>query len=315
MNPQERQIIDDLFDKLRHVEQQVGPREPNAETHIRTRIERQPGAPYYMAQTIVIQEQALQNAQARIAELEDELARRPAGGGFLSGLFGGGSQPQPRPPQRPPDNMQGMAPPGGGFGSGVSAPGMAAQPRPRWGSQAAWCSAAFLAMRSAEAVRRRQRRRLSLLLLRTMTTSAGTSEVTSARTSSSRCLRRTRTHRVIRREHKPVRALAHGSRHHGRRSTVRMRTLALAGAVAVSALALQPALAQTTAAPGQPGAPGAGTPPASPSTSGTQPSATAPAQPATPMKQMTVSALTDKDLVGARDNEVGDIERVVESNA
>jgi len=33
------------------------------------------------------------------------------------------------------------------------------------------------------------------------------------------------------------------------------------------------------------------------------------------MKQMTVSALTDKDLVGAKDNEVGDIERVVESNA
>jgi len=128
MNPQERQIIDDLFDKLRHVEQQSGPREPNAETHIRSRIERQPGAPYYMAQTIVMQEQALQTAQARIAELEDELARRPAGGGFLSGLFGGGSQPQPRPPQRPPDNMQGMAPPGGGFGSNITAPGMAAQP-------------------------------------------------------------------------------------------------------------------------------------------------------------------------------------------
>jgi sporulation protein YlmC with PRC-barrel domain len=99
---------------------------------------------------------------------------------------------------------------------------------------------------------------------------------------------------------------------------MRMRTLALASAVAVSALALQPALAQTTTAPGQPGAPGAGTPPASPSASGAQPSTAAPAQPATPTKQMTVSALTDKDLVGARDNEVGDIERVVgvvESNA
>ena len=35
----------------------------------------------------------------------------------------------------------------------------------------------------------------------------------------------------------------------------------------------------------------------------------------TPMKQMTVSDLTDKDLVGARDNEVGEIERVVESTA
>ena len=49
MNTQERQIIDDLFDKLRQVEQQAGPREPNAETHIRSRIERQPGAPYWHA--------------------------------------------------------------------------------------------------------------------------------------------------------------------------------------------------------------------------------------------------------------------------
>ena len=129
MNPQERQIIDDLFDKLRQVEQQSGPREPNAEGHIRSRIERQPGAPYYMAQTIVMQEQALQTAQARIAELEDEVARRPAGGGgFLSSLFGGGGQPQPRPPQRQPDNLQGMGPPGAGFGAGPAAPGMAAQP-------------------------------------------------------------------------------------------------------------------------------------------------------------------------------------------
>ena len=128
MDMQERRIIDDLFDKLRQAEQQSGPREPIAEAHIRSRIERQPGAPYYMAQTIVMQEQALLNAQARIAELEDELARRPTGGGFLSGLFGGSSQPQSRPPQRHPDNMQGMVPPGGGFGSGASGPAMAAQP-------------------------------------------------------------------------------------------------------------------------------------------------------------------------------------------
>ena len=75
-----------------------------------------------------MQEQALQTAQARITELEDEVARRPAGGGFLSGLFGGGNQPQTRPPQRQPDNMQGLAPPSAGFGSGIPAPGMAAQP-------------------------------------------------------------------------------------------------------------------------------------------------------------------------------------------
>jgi len=54
MNPQERQTIDDLFDKLRQVEQQSGPRESLAESHIGSRIERQPGAPYYMVQTIVM---------------------------------------------------------------------------------------------------------------------------------------------------------------------------------------------------------------------------------------------------------------------
>ena len=128
MNPHERQIVDDLFDKLREVEQQSGPREPIAEAHIRSRVQQQPGAPYYMAQTIVMQEQALQTAQARIAELEDEVARRPAGGGFLSGLFGGGSPPQARPPQRQPDNMPGMGSPSTGFGSGIPTPGMATQP-------------------------------------------------------------------------------------------------------------------------------------------------------------------------------------------
>lgn len=43
------------------------------------------------------------------------------------------------------------------------------------------------------------------------------------------------------------------------------------------------------------------------------PAATAP--PAATTRQMTVSALTDKDLEGPNANEVGDIERVVEANA
>ena len=90
MDSQERKIIDELFDKLAQAEQQAGPREPVAEAHIRSRIDRQPGAPYLMAQTIVMQQQALEAAQARITALEDEVARRPASGGFLSGLFGGG---------------------------------------------------------------------------------------------------------------------------------------------------------------------------------------------------------------------------------
>ena len=100
MNPQERKIIDDLFDKLAQAELQAGPREPIAEDHIRSRIEKQPGAPYLMAQTVVMQQQALEAAQTRLAALEDELKQRPASGGFLSGLFGGGaSTREPGPTQ------------------------------------------------------------------------------------------------------------------------------------------------------------------------------------------------------------------------
>jgi uncharacterized protein len=128
MNTQERQIIDDLFDKLREAERQSGHREPLAEARIRAHIEAQPAAPYYMAQTIVMQEQALQNAQARLEGLERELASGAANRGFLSGLLGAG-QAQPRS-----DSLHGYAPrtvktpsrPGALWGA--PGPDMAAQP-------------------------------------------------------------------------------------------------------------------------------------------------------------------------------------------
>ena len=93
MDTTERQVIDDLFGKLRQVEKQTGPRDQEAEAHIRSQVARQPAAPYYMAQTIVMQEQALAAATARIEEMERERDARPAGGGFLGGLFGSGGAP------------------------------------------------------------------------------------------------------------------------------------------------------------------------------------------------------------------------------
>jgi uncharacterized protein len=100
MDHQDRQAIEGLFGKLAEVERQSAPRDSEADAFISSRIAAQPGAPYFMAQTIVVQEQALDAAQARITGLEQQLASRPAGrGGFLSGLFGGGAQPQHRAPQ------------------------------------------------------------------------------------------------------------------------------------------------------------------------------------------------------------------------
>jgi uncharacterized protein len=103
MDNTERQVIDELFGKVKQAESGSGPRDAEAEARIREHVAAQPAAPYYMAQAIVIQEQALAASQARIEELEADLAQRPAaGGGFLGGLFGGGGSPRPAPARRGP---------------------------------------------------------------------------------------------------------------------------------------------------------------------------------------------------------------------
>lgn len=96
MTPEERALIDGLFERMRDVANQ--PRDPQAEALIARRLAEMPYAPYAFAQTILVQEHALQQAAARIEELEDEAMRRQAepppapAGGFLGGLFGGGGR-------------------------------------------------------------------------------------------------------------------------------------------------------------------------------------------------------------------------------
>ena len=89
-----------------------------------------PAAPYYMAQAILVQEQALGTLQNRIQELEQAAAQRPAGGGgFLGNLFGGGAAaPAPRPAAMP--QAQGPIPPQ------YMQPGPAAAPGSPWGRPA-----------------------------------------------------------------------------------------------------------------------------------------------------------------------------------
>jgi uncharacterized protein len=84
MNDDDRAAILDLFQRLREVEARSGPREPGADALIRTAIAEQPGAPYYMAQTIIVQNQALREAERRLVELE----AGPEDQGLFSGLFG-----------------------------------------------------------------------------------------------------------------------------------------------------------------------------------------------------------------------------------
>jgi len=134
MDYNDKQAIEGLFGKLAQVEHQSGSRDAEAEHYIADRITQQPGAPYFMAQTVIVQEQALNAAQSRIEELEYQLqsSQQSAaqGGGFLSRMFGGGAAaPAARMPARQPQGygqggMQqgfGRAPgQGGGFLAGAA---------------------------------------------------------------------------------------------------------------------------------------------------------------------------------------------------
>jgi hypothetical protein len=97
MIPQERQVLADLFERIRSAA--TAPRDADAEAFIAEAVRAQPYAPYLLAQTALVQQQALDAAARRIQELE--AAAQPAqDSGFLGSLgrslFGGGS-PAPRP--------------------------------------------------------------------------------------------------------------------------------------------------------------------------------------------------------------------------
>ena len=101
LSREDRLAIEELFGRIEDVERRSGPRDPEAEDLIRRKIAGQPAAPYYLAQTVVVQQEALKEAERRIAELEargrqvehrgpwdrphDEDRRAGYGGGFLAG--------------------------------------------------------------------------------------------------------------------------------------------------------------------------------------------------------------------------------------
>ncbi|TPV40333.1 DUF2076 domain-containing protein [Pantoea deleyi] len=113
MQREEQQLIEGLFTRLKQAESQTVARDAAAEQLINQHLKTQPGAPYYMAQAILIQEAALKKLNEKISALESQVTQlqqqqqqQPAqsSGGFLSGLFGSGSrqqQPVQQQPQQP----------------------------------------------------------------------------------------------------------------------------------------------------------------------------------------------------------------------
>jgi hypothetical protein len=91
MTPQEKDLITTLLARLKSAGGQ--PKDPEAEALIGQAMTEQPDAPYYLTQTVLIQDLSLHNAQQRIADLEKQLAdaqqaAKPTATSFLGGLFG-----------------------------------------------------------------------------------------------------------------------------------------------------------------------------------------------------------------------------------
>lgn len=85
MTPQERQMIDDLFDRLAKLE--TAPRDPEAEHAIIEGLRRAPNAAYALVQTALVQDEALKRADAKIRELSDEgQPQQTQGGSFLDSM-------------------------------------------------------------------------------------------------------------------------------------------------------------------------------------------------------------------------------------
>ncbi len=143
MHAEEKHLIDGLFSRLREVEGHTAAREAQAEALINEHLARQPAAPYYMAQAIIVQENALQQLDGRVRELEAELealkraqqsAPPASSGGFLAGLFGGSRNPAPATTQPVSDTpssqpaRSGWQEPSAGRPSRLRPPGR----RPAW---------------------------------------------------------------------------------------------------------------------------------------------------------------------------------------
>jgi hypothetical protein len=117
MTPQEKDLLTTLLDRVRNTPRQ--PKDPEADALIRQAMSDQPDLPYYLTQTVLIQDLSLHQAQQRIADLEKQLAdaqqsAKPTVGSFLGGLFG----------SRPPAPSSG-APPAGPW---TRSPQVAAEP-------------------------------------------------------------------------------------------------------------------------------------------------------------------------------------------
>lgn len=101
MTPEERQLLTTLADRIRSTPPQQ--RDMEAEQLLQQLVRERPDTVYILAQTVLMQDFALRNAQAQMEDLQRQVSQQQphserGSGSFLGNMFGGGGQQyQPRP--------------------------------------------------------------------------------------------------------------------------------------------------------------------------------------------------------------------------
>jgi hypothetical protein len=131
MTPQEQEMIGDLIDRVQKT--QLTEKDMDAEQMLQQGLGKNPDALYILAQTVLVQKYALEQAQAQLAQAKaqiEQMQQHPEpkrATSFLGSLLGRDEAPAPPPPPLPQGYpQQGYAPPqgypqyapvGGGYGA------------------------------------------------------------------------------------------------------------------------------------------------------------------------------------------------------
>jgi len=77
MTPQEESMLNDLIGRVQQT--QLTEKDPEAEQLLNQSLGRNPNSLYILAQTVLVQKYALEQAQAQLAQQEDQVARGAEG--------------------------------------------------------------------------------------------------------------------------------------------------------------------------------------------------------------------------------------------
>jgi hypothetical protein len=130
MTPQEQEMIGGLIDRVQKT--QLAEKDMDAEQMLRQGLGANPDSLYILAQTVLVQGYALEQAQAQLAQAKaqiEQMQQHPEpkhATSFLGSLLGRNDAPAPPPPpppqaysSQPPSQYPPYAPVGGGYGAGA----------------------------------------------------------------------------------------------------------------------------------------------------------------------------------------------------